>query len=75
MITGVTQDGGAEQVIATQMTRSSDEGTQTVRAGALNQGEYVLQLVREAAEAYIASYAEQEVPAEGLPGENLDATA
>jgi hypothetical protein len=43
---------------------------------ALNQGQYVLQLVRDAAEAFAEPYAEsQEVPTEGLPGEQLDVVA
>jgi hypothetical protein len=75
MITEVTQDGVADQIVATGMTCPPDERTEAVRMGALNQGEYVLQLVREAAKAFVASYGEQEVPVEGLVGETLDVTA
>lgn len=75
VITGVTQEGVADQVVATGMTRSPDERPEAVRTVSFNQSDCVLQLVLEAAETYAASYGEQQVPAEGLPGENLDVTA
>ncbi len=75
MVAEVSQHDFAGNSLWPERTQSAADRPQRAQSIGLNQGEYVLQLVRDAAESYTQSQGVLEVPREGVPGENLDVTA
>ena len=75
MLSGVTEAGLAAVPPGTETPSTYTDRTEETQSTALNQSQYVLKLVQDAAESYAESHRRVEVPSDGLPGGNLDVEA
>jgi hypothetical protein len=75
MLDAVTQSGFAAVPPGAGTSPTFTDRTEETPSTALNQSQYVLKLVQDAAESYADSHRRVEVPGDGLPGGNLDVEA